>query len=147
MNAVDIPVMADGEDGFGDVATIPSVIRDFVNAGVAGINIEDQVLENPTPNQVMGRDAAVDKIRTARCAAREEGESDLVINGRTGASCDSSPAARSPQLRRSSSPQSLSSESCARAVTILSHSSTGAVVIASIKNERSTLPNAGSANA
>ena len=85
VNAVDIPVMADGEDGFGDVATIPSVIRDFVNAGVAGINIEDQVLENPTPNQVIGRDAAVDKIRTARCAAREEGESDLVINGRTDA--------------------------------------------------------------
>lgn len=85
VSAVDIPVMADGEDGFGDVTAIPSTIRDFIKAGVAGINIEDQVLGNPAPNQVIGRDAAVDKIRAARAAARDEGEPGLVINGRTDA--------------------------------------------------------------
>jgi len=52
-NAVSIPVMADGEDGFGDVTAIPSTIRDFIQAGVAGINIEDQVLGNPATKQVI----------------------------------------------------------------------------------------------
>lgn len=85
VSAVNIPVMADGEDGFGDVTSIPSTIRDFIKAGVAGINIEDQVLGNPAPNQVIDGDAAVDKIKAARSAAREEGEPDLVINGRTDA--------------------------------------------------------------
>jgi 2-methylisocitrate lyase-like PEP mutase family enzyme len=84
-NAVSIPVMADGEDGFGDVTAIPSTIRDFIKAGIAGINIEDQVLGNPAPKRVIGRDEAAEKIRVARAAAREEGEPELVINGRTDA--------------------------------------------------------------
>jgi len=85
VNAVNVPVMADGEDGFGDVAVVPSTIRAFVKAGAAGVNIEDQVLAHPAPKQVISRDAAVEKIKAARIAARDEGEPDLVINGRTDA--------------------------------------------------------------
>ncbi|MHB8861898.1 MAG: isocitrate lyase/PEP mutase family protein [Pirellulaceae bacterium] len=83
--AVNVPVMADGEDGFGDVAVVPVTIREFVKAGVAGINIEDQVLAHPASRQVISRDAAVEKIKTARAAARDEGEPELIINGRTDA--------------------------------------------------------------
>jgi 2-methylisocitrate lyase-like PEP mutase family enzyme len=84
-DALTVPVMADGEDGFGDVTAISSTIRDFIKAGVAGINIEDQVLGNPAPKQVIGWNAAVEKIKAARAAARAEDEPDLVINGRTDA--------------------------------------------------------------
>jgi 2-methylisocitrate lyase-like PEP mutase family enzyme len=56
VNAVNVPVMADGEDGFGDVAVVPSTIRAFVKAGAAGVNIEDQVLAHPAPKQVISRD-------------------------------------------------------------------------------------------
>jgi len=83
--AVSIPVMADGEDGFGDLTAIPSTVRDFIRVGVAGINIEDQVLGNPLPKQVISRDVAVEKIKATRVAASAEGEPDLVINGRTDA--------------------------------------------------------------
>jgi 2-methylisocitrate lyase-like PEP mutase family enzyme len=85
VDAVDIPVMADGEDGFGDVTAVPATIHAFVKAGVAGINIEDQVLGNPAPKQVISRDDAVEKIKAARSAARDEGDPDFFINGRTDA--------------------------------------------------------------
>jgi len=77
--------MADGEDGFGDVAAIPETVRAFLRAGVAGVNIEDQVLANPATRRLISREAAVEKINTARVAAQDEGEPDLVINGRTDA--------------------------------------------------------------
>jgi 2-methylisocitrate lyase-like PEP mutase family enzyme len=41
--AVEVPVMADGEDGFGDASVVPATVRAYIEAGVAGINIEDQV--------------------------------------------------------------------------------------------------------
>ena len=85
VDAVNIPVMADGEDGFGDEAAVAGTIRAFLRAGVAGVNIEDQVIANPAARRVIGREAAVGKIKAARVAAQKEGEPDLVINGRTDA--------------------------------------------------------------
>ncbi len=41
VEAVQVPVMADGEDGFGDPPMVVETVRAFVRAGVAGINIED----------------------------------------------------------------------------------------------------------
>lgn len=83
--AVKIPVMADGEDGFGDVSAIPQTIRAYVEAGVAGINLEDQVLGGRGPKQVIPLLDAVDKLQAARQAATEAGARDLVINARTDA--------------------------------------------------------------
>ena len=40
--AVDVPVMADGEDGYGGPVETAETIAAFVDAGVAGINLEDQ---------------------------------------------------------------------------------------------------------
>ncbi|MDD2710565.1 MAG: isocitrate lyase/PEP mutase family protein [Verrucomicrobiae bacterium] len=45
VRAVSIPVMADGEDGFGGIEQIPNTITRYVKIGVAGINLEDQVLD------------------------------------------------------------------------------------------------------
>ncbi|MBM3476771.1 MAG: isocitrate lyase/PEP mutase family protein [Armatimonadetes bacterium] len=85
VGAVRIPVMADGEDGFGDASVIPETIRGYVRAGVAGVNIEDQVLGVPGPRRVIDREPAVEKLRAARKAAAAEGEPDLIINARTDA--------------------------------------------------------------
>ncbi len=49
VEAVQAPVMADGEDGFGDPPDVARTVGAFIRAGVAGINIEDQVLSQPGP--------------------------------------------------------------------------------------------------
>lgn len=85
VEAVQVPVMADGEDGFGDPPVVAETVRAFIRAGVAGINIEDQVLGQPGTKRVIDRDQMIEKIRAAREAARQEGCSDLIINGRTDA--------------------------------------------------------------
>ena len=85
VNAVEVPVMADGEDGFGDPEVIAATIRAYVEAGVAGINLEDQVLGQHDPKRIVSRDVMVEKLKNARRAAKEANNADLVINGRTDA--------------------------------------------------------------
>jgi 2-methylisocitrate lyase-like PEP mutase family enzyme len=85
VEAVQAPVMADGEDGFGDPPVVAETVRAFLRAGVAGINIEDQVLGQPGPKRLIDSGRMVEKIAAARQAARREGCPDLVINGRTDA--------------------------------------------------------------
>jgi len=85
VQAISIPVMADGEDGFGDEHAIPETIRAYIKAGVAGINIEDQVLGAPGGKQLVPMDVAVGKLYAARKAAADAGVPDLIINARTDA--------------------------------------------------------------
>jgi len=47
VNAVNIPVMADGEDGYGNTEVFKNNLIKFINTGISGINIEDQNLWNP----------------------------------------------------------------------------------------------------
>ena len=83
VQVVGVPVMADGEDGFGPPARIPETIAAFIDAGVAGINLEDQVLPSGKTKAVIDPMIMVEKIRAARRTAKEKGAPDLVINGRT----------------------------------------------------------------
>jgi len=85
VETVQVPVMADGEDGFGDPPVVAETVRAFVRAGVAGINIEDQVLGQPATKRVVDRSLMVEKLRAAREAARQEGHPNFIINGRTDA--------------------------------------------------------------
>jgi thioredoxin type arsenate reductase len=85
VEAVEVPVMADGEDGFGDPSVVTETVRAFIRIGVAGINLEDQVLGPPGPKRVIERTFMIEKIKAARNAARQEGVPELVINGRTDA--------------------------------------------------------------
>jgi 2-methylisocitrate lyase-like PEP mutase family enzyme len=85
VEAVRVPVMADGEDGFGDPPVVAETVRAFVCAGVAGINIEDQVLGQPGPKRTIDKSLMIEKIVAAREAARSEGTPELVLNGRTDA--------------------------------------------------------------
>jgi len=85
VEAVQVPVMADGEDGFGEPPVVAETVRAFIRAGVAGINIEDQVLGQAGPKRVIDSGRMVEKIQAAREAARQEAYPDLIINGRTDA--------------------------------------------------------------
>ena len=83
--AVCVPVMADGEDGFGGVEQIPKTIEGYVKVGASGVNLEDQVLDRQPGVRVVDAALMQEKIRTAKKAARAAGNPDLVINGRTDA--------------------------------------------------------------
>jgi 2-methylisocitrate lyase-like PEP mutase family enzyme len=85
VNSVSIPVMADGEDGFGGIEQISDTIKSYINIGVSGINIEDQVLDKKNKSKVIDRSLMQDKIKTAKNAAKQYGNPDLIINGRTDA--------------------------------------------------------------
>lgn len=85
-NAVTIPLMADGDTGFGDAATTWHVVREFEAAGAAGINLEDQVMPKRcghfTGKAVIPTEEMVGKLRAAVDARRD---ADFVINARTDA--------------------------------------------------------------
>lgn len=85
VQSVTVPVMADGEDGFGPPSRVHRAVQAFIEVGIAGINIEDQVLPPPNPKQVVALSLMREKIRAAREAAESKRVPDLVINGRTDA--------------------------------------------------------------
>jgi 2-methylisocitrate lyase-like PEP mutase family enzyme len=76
-SAVDLPVTADMESGFGDVQQMAAAV---ITAGAAGINIED-LAENDR-RKLAETGAQVDRIRAARAVAESAGVP-LVINART----------------------------------------------------------------
>ena len=84
--AVDIPVMADGDTGFGNAVNTYYTVRAFEAAGAAGINLEDQVFPKRCGHmegkQVIPLEEMVGKIKAA-CDGRVD--KDFVINARTDA--------------------------------------------------------------
>lgn len=84
VEAVHIPVMADGDTGFGNAVNAYYTVLRFERAGCAGINLEDQVfpkrcghLEN---KQVISMEEMVGKIEAAVAAKQDK---DFIINART----------------------------------------------------------------
>ena len=84
--AVNIPVIADADTGYGNAINVMRTVRDFENAGVAAIHIEDQVSPkrcgHVAGKQVIPLEEAAGKIRAA-CDARKS--PDFVIIARTDA--------------------------------------------------------------
>ncbi|SFT91005.1 isocitrate lyase/PEP mutase family protein [Sedimentitalea nanhaiensis] len=83
---VSIPVMADADTGYGNPATVWHTTRQFEDAGVAGINIEDQVSPKRC-GHMAGKDV-IDMREMARkieaaCDARKD--DDFVVLARTDA--------------------------------------------------------------
>jgi 2-methylisocitrate lyase-like PEP mutase family enzyme len=77
VRVVQVPVTADIESGYGDVA---GTVKTIVEAGVVGINLEDSPGENGQP--LIDPDVHAARIRAAREAAASIG-GDVVINART----------------------------------------------------------------
>ncbi|UVS80438.1 isocitrate lyase/phosphoenolpyruvate mutase family protein [Actinokineospora sp. UTMC 2448] len=79
--AVDLPVTADIEGGYGpDPDDVAATVAAMIDAGAVGVNIEDSV----APGQpLFGSDEQSRRLRAARSAAEAAGVPDLVVNART----------------------------------------------------------------
>ena len=88
VDAVEIPVMADADTGYGNSINAMYVTREFIRAGAAGMNIEDQVFPKRCGHlegkQIIPLEEMVLKIR-ACTEARDGIDPDFVINARTDA--------------------------------------------------------------
>ncbi len=81
VRAVQLPVTADIESGFGDTPdAVGKSVGEIIRVGAVGVNLEDGTPRGATPIRTIA-DAA-DRIRAARNAARETGVP-IVINART----------------------------------------------------------------
>ena len=86
-NAVSIPVIGDGDTGYGNALNVKRTVSGYAQAGFGCVMIEDQVAPkrcgHTRGKQVVDREEAVGRIRAA-VDAREEG-SDILIMARTDA--------------------------------------------------------------
>ncbi|WP_424354299.1 isocitrate lyase/PEP mutase family protein [Methanobacterium sp. MBAC-LM] len=85
VESVDVPVMADAEDGFGGPEVVIDTIERYMDVGVAGLNIEDQIPDGKSKLSIINADLMAQKIIVARETAEIEGCHDFIINGRTDA--------------------------------------------------------------
>ncbi len=98
--AVDLPVNADGEDGFGGPDEVRETVRMFAAGGVVGMNMEDGVRNGGL--SLLPLDQQLEKI-DAFMEARTELGSEFLLNARTDAFLalrDDPPAALAEAVRR-----------------------------------------------
>lgn len=85
VDSVGIPVMADAEDGYGGPEKVIDTVERFIEAGAAGLNIEDQIPNGKSKLSIVDVDSMAQKIMVARETAEIENFPDFIINGRTDA--------------------------------------------------------------
>ncbi|APW36468.1 2,3-dimethylmalate lyase [Rhodoferax koreense] len=83
---VDIPIIADADTGYGGPSNIHRTVREYIQAGVAAIHLEDQVAPKRC-GQMAGIRLmdAEENVRRLQCAIAARGADDLLIIGRTDA--------------------------------------------------------------
>ncbi len=85
-HAVDIPLMADADTGYGNAVTVYHVVQYFEEAGVVGINIEDQLM--PKRCGAMRGKELVEPLEMAlkiEAALKAKKNPDFIVNARTDA--------------------------------------------------------------
>lgn len=86
VSAVDIPVIADADTGFGNAITVMRTVEEYEAAGVAAIQLEDQVAPkrcgHMVGRKVIPMEEMVGKIKAAKAARKDP---DLMIIARTDA--------------------------------------------------------------
>ncbi|CAL5416919.1 unnamed protein product [Camellia sinensis] len=84
--AVSIPIIGDGDNGYGNAMNVKRTVKGYISAGFAGIILEDQVSPKACGHtqgrKVVSREEAVMRIKAAVDARKESG-SDIVIVART----------------------------------------------------------------
>ena len=85
MESVDVPVMADAEDGYGGPEELIDTVERFMQTGVAGVNLEDQIPDGKNKISVVDGDLMGQKIIVARETADVKDNLDFIINARTDA--------------------------------------------------------------
>ena len=85
---VDVPLIADCDNGYGGVANVIRTVREYAKTGVGGIHIEDQAAPKRCGHikgkQLISKEEAVGKYRAA-ADVRDERDKDFVIVARTDA--------------------------------------------------------------
>jgi len=86
--AVNIPVLADADTGYGNPINVFRTIKEFIKAGAAGLFIEDQVWPKRcghlSGKQIISVDEMVSKIKAA-VDARDKEDPNFVVGARTDA--------------------------------------------------------------
>jgi len=86
-SAIALPVIGDGDTGFGNAVNVRHTVQGYAHAGFAAIMIEDQVTPkrcgHTLGKQVVPRDEAITRLRAA-LDARDEG-ADILVMARTDA--------------------------------------------------------------
>jgi 2-methylisocitrate lyase-like PEP mutase family enzyme len=86
IQAVDVPVMADGDTGFGTAVNVYRTVQEFEAISAAGVNLEDQVFPKRCGHlegkEIISIEEMVGKIEAAREARQDP---DFIINARTDA--------------------------------------------------------------
>ena len=86
VRAVDMPVIADADTGYGGPANIERTVKEYQQAGVAAIHLEDQAAPKRCGHMAGVKLVPVDEmLRRLDCALAARGDSDLLIIGRTDA--------------------------------------------------------------
>jgi 2-methylisocitrate lyase-like PEP mutase family enzyme len=85
--SIKAPVICDAGAGFGEPLHVTRTIKEFINAGIAGVHIEDQLFPKRAHYHkyvahAIPAEELVDKIRWA-CKSREEHDPDFVVIART----------------------------------------------------------------
>ena len=87
-NAVDVPLIADSDNGYGNAINVIRTVREYIQTGAAGIHIEDQIIPkrcgHVAGRQVIPLREAVGKFRAAS-DVRNELDPDFVLIARTDA--------------------------------------------------------------
>lgn len=85
--ASSIPVIGDGDTGYGNALNVKRTVKGYAQAGFAGVMIEDQLAPkrcgHTEGKQVVARDEALQRVQAAVDAREEAG--DIVIVARTDA--------------------------------------------------------------
>ena len=86
VRAVGIPVIADADTGYGGPSNIARTVREYIQAGVAAIHLEDQIAPKRC-GQMAGIRLmdAHENERRLRCALAARGSDPLLVIGRTDA--------------------------------------------------------------
>jgi len=86
VRAVTIPVIADADTGYGGPANIERTVREYQQAGVAAIHLEDQMAPKRCGHMAGVKLVPVEEmVRRLECALAARGDDDLMIIGRTDA--------------------------------------------------------------
>ncbi|MGH8765383.1 MAG: isocitrate lyase/PEP mutase family protein [Burkholderiales bacterium] len=81
--SVSIPLMADADTGYGNAVTVYHAVQYFEEAGVVGINIEDQVWPKRC-GHMRGKDviSAAEMCKKIEAAVKAKKDPDFIINAR-----------------------------------------------------------------
>lgn len=86
VRAVSLPVIADADTGYGGPANIERTVREYLQAGVAAIHLEDQAAPKRCGHMAGVKLVSVEEMTgRLQCAIEARGDAELLIIGRTDA--------------------------------------------------------------